>query len=623
MNNISIKGVTTALLFGLGAVIIVLSIFSVVKLQDSAEEAQIASLTRVIQVGVQESYKKLTSLTADLANYTKQTANFNNAVNDLFSKNDDSSRISIEQLLNEQFHQRYVTSGVVKLAALRVYDLNLNLLAATSEGNALLPRDMNGLLKEQASVRSGADRLKEITVTWTNNNNAFYSALYPLGGLLVKGYLEVVLEPEYNLRDVKDILQLPLTIRTINGKQLFQSDNWNELQNEHSLPIKYAVPDASGKPALYLEALENTEEMHKQMSNTQTTVLGLFATVLVLSFVVAISILNKHLFVPANQLVRNIDECADGNLSIQIKSSGLKEIHQLNQALSKLVEKLREQVVVIGEDSDKLALASQTLSSITAKTTETIVKQRNETDQVATAINEMSASAAEVTKNAVGASESAKQAQEEARKGQAIVTRTIDSISEVANEVSRAAEVIQNLQSESHNIGAVLDVIRGIADQTNLLALNAAIEAARAGEQGRGFAVVADEVRTLASRTQVSTQEIHNMIEKLQNGADNAVIVMSESKLKTEASVHQAALAGQSLQTITSAVTDISNMNMEIASAAKEQSSVADVINRNIFNITDLADKTSEGANKLSANSTQLTDMASHLKGLVRHFKIS
>jgi methyl-accepting chemotaxis protein len=203
-----------------------------------------------------------------------------------------------------------------------------------------------------------------------------------------------------------------------------------------------------------------------------------------------------------------------------------------------------------------------------------------------------------------------------------VIDKVINAIGDLAKEVEKAAGVIQQLEGESKNIGSVLDVIKSIAEQTNLLALNAAIEAARAGEQGRGFAVVADEVRTLAGRTQESTSEIEEMITRLQSGANNAVKVMEEGKDMTQVGVEQAASAGEALQTINEAVTKISDMNTQIASAAEEQSAVTEEINRSIVNINQVAEQSATGAGHVASASDDLARLAEQLKGLVENFKV-
>jgi methyl-accepting chemotaxis protein len=241
---------------------------------------------------------------------------------------------------------------------------------------------------------------------------------------------------------------------------------------------------------------------------------------------------------------------------------------------------------------------------------------------VATAINQMSAKVQEVARNAVEAASAAQQADQTFNEGKLVVDRVIGAIGDLSNEVEKASGVIKQLETESNNIGSVLDVIKSIAEQTNLLALNAAIEAARAGEQGRGFAVVADEVRTLAGRTQSSTQEIEEMISKLQAGTSNAVKVMDQGMSMSRVGVDQAALAGEALQTINTAVEHISVMNSQIASAAEEQSSVTEEINRSIISINQVADQTSSGAQQTAAASDDLAKLTEQLKGLVDHFKV-
>lgn len=251
-----------------------------------------------------------------------------------------------------------------------------------------------------------------------------------------------------------------------------------------------------------------------------------------------------------------------------------------------------------------------------------VTRQQVETDQVATAINEMTATVQEVARSATDAATAAHQADQEANNGKGVVAQTVSSIQTLASNVEQAADVIQKLEQDTTEIGGVLDVIKGIADQTNLLALNAAIEAARAGEQGRGFAVVADEVRTLASRTQESTEEINNMIDKLQLGAKNAVAVMEDGREQARTGVEQASKAGDSLSAITHSVATINDMNTQIASAADEQSKVAEEINRNVVNISQVANETASNVTQVADKSSELEGLASVLTTEVERFKV-
>jgi methyl-accepting chemotaxis protein len=294
----------------------------------------------------------------------------------------------------------------------------------------------------------------------------------------------------------------------------------------------------------------------------------------------------------------------------------------MGSSLKSLVESLGTQVAQIHAHAGHLSGAAEELSIVTGQTNDGVQEQQKDTDQVATAINEMSATVQEVAKNAESAAEAARHADDETRNGQQVVSQTMSEIDTLAREIERATAVIHKLESDSENIGSVMDVIRGIAEQTNLLALNAAIEAARAGEQGRGFAVVADEVRVLASRTQESTQEIQEMIERLQSGASEAVNAMNESQAKAQGTVEQAAKAGTSLETIAKSVSNINEMNTQIASASEEQSAVAEQINSSIVNISKIAVKTSEGAQSTAKASESLKELATNLQQVVSAFKL-
>ena len=333
--------------------------------------------------------------------------------------------------------------------------------------------------------------------------------------------------------------------------------------------------------------------------------------------------LNQLIVQPIRLAVSNMDEVAagGGDLSCSLHVDSKDEIGRLCQAFNRFVEKIREIVVEVSTTTGQLTAEADTMASVSAEANLGVEQQQRETEQVATAMNEMTATAQDMAQHAHTASQAAEAADTEASQGQQVVGQTIDAIDSVERAVEQAAEVIRRLESDSNNISVVLDVIKGIAEQTNLLALNAAIEAARAGESGRGFAVVADEVRTLASRTQESTREIETMIEQLQVGSSEAVKVMEEGRQQVKMSVEQAAKAGRSLSSITQAVASITELNHQITLAADQQGQVAEEINRNLVNITHVAEETAQGTQRMAGSSEHLADLAESLKSLVGRFK--
>ncbi len=326
---------------------------------------------------------------------------------------------------------------------------------------------------------------------------------------------------------------------------------------------------------------------------------------------------------PIAEIASNLNEIAEGegNLNVSLEAKSEDEVGQLAHGFNKFVEKIRATIVTVNSSTAQLSAASEELSAVTVQTNQNVLQQQSEVEQVAAAMNEMAATVNEVAGNASQAADAAQQAMDATTSGRRVVEQTVETINGLAGEVGRAAEAIQTVESDSENISTILDVIKGIAEQTNLLALNAAIEAARAGEQGRGFAVVADEVRTLASRTQQSTAEIEGMIVSLQEGSRNAVAVMQHSSEQAQLGVQQVSEAGDALNLITQAVGVINDMNALIASAAEEQSSVAEEMNRNVSSINQLADQTADGSQQTAAASEQLARLASDLQQLMGQFR--
>ncbi len=313
----------------------------------------------------------------------------------------------------------------------------------------------------------------------------------------------------------------------------------------------------------------------------------------------------------------------DGDLTQKLDEDGKDEIAGLSKAFNVFVAKIAVLLTSVSEVGNEIAASASQMSMTAERTNKGITEQQSETDQTATAITEMVQTAQEIARNASGAADAAHAADGEAQNGQSVVKLTVDSIQTLASEVDQAASVIDQLEADSEDIGKVIDVIKGIAEQTNLLALNAAIEAARAGEQGRGFAVVADEVRTLASRTQESTEEIMQIIERVQGGARKAVTAMETGKSQTVISVEQAVKAGESLAAITQAVSTINDMNTQIAHAAEQQSEVAEEVDKNVINIARIGNESMENAQQTSDSSSSLWDNASKLESLLSQFKLN
>jgi len=271
--------------------------------------------------------------------------------------------------------------------------------------------------------------------------------------------------------------------------------------------------------------------------------------------------------------------------------------------------------------SNELSNASIQLHTLTDETAENALHQKNETELIASAANEMTNTANNIVNSAHTAAEATERANKQATAGTAKSNQALNSISQLVNNLGHASKVIHNLENESSNIGGVLDVIRGISDQTNLLALNAAIEAARAGEQGRGFAVVADEVRTLASRTQESTDQIKNLIDSLQAGSNDAVKVMGDALIQVNENSEHVKEVSNALGDIASEVSSINQILIEMSSASEAQNQSAQQINKNILSIRSLAEKTTEGTENIRAAETNLETVAGNLQQIIEHFK--
>jgi len=348
----------------------------------------------------------------------------------------------------------------------------------------------------------------------------------------------------------------------------------------------------------------------------------LMAASLLITVVVA-SLFTRSIITPVRELLVSTGKIADGDLRVAIAINGNDELTALQRSTASMQMNLKSTLQHISEASGQLASAAEEMSAITRESSAGIERQSMETDQAATAVNQMTAAVEEVARNAVSASQSTQDSQRSAKVGQERVTQTIASIEKLSATVQQTGVEVEGLAKQAQDIARVVEVIRSIAEQTNLLALNAAIEAARAGEQGRGFAVVADEVRALAHRTQTSTQEIEQMIAKIQTCSSEAVSSMALNRNEAVDSLKIAHEAGLAITQITEAIADINDRNLLIATASEEQAHVARSVDQNLISIRDLSIQSSSAAGQTSIASQELSRLAVDLKQIVSKFAVA
>ena len=375
--------------------------------------------------------------------------------------------------------------------------------------------------------------------------------------------------------------------------------------------------------------LQASQEMTTSQTKVRDTAAAQAKTLLMAATVLALALgllaawaITRQIIIPLRQTLRAAERVASGDLTQNLQVNRRDELGQLQASMQRMTQGLRELIGGIGDGVTQIASAAEQLSAVTEQTSAGVNNQKVETDQVATAMNQMTATVHEVARNAEQASEAALMADQQAREGDRVVGEAVAQIERLAGEVVNSSEAMNQLKADSDKIGSVLDVIKSVAQQTNLLALNAAIEAARAGEAGRGFAVVADEVRSLAQRTQQSTEEIEELIAGLQSGTQRVASVMDNSRQLTDSSVELTRRAGSSLETITRTVSSIQAMNQQIATAAEEQTAVAEEINRSVMNVRDISDQTSAASEETASSSVELARLGTHLQGLVGRFRL-
>ncbi|MBH3413083.1 methyl-accepting chemotaxis protein [Pseudomonas putida] len=372
-------------------------------------------------------------------------------------------------------------------------------------------------------------------------------------------------------------------------------------------------------------SLELSDRKVEQRDSEAVAARSLLTSVALLALIVGVIagwLITQQITQPLRQTLALAARIAKGDLSQLEPVQRRDEMGQLQTRMSEMIASLRELIGGIDQGIGQLSQAASQLAASSEDTKLRINQQREETDQVATAMNQMSATVQEVAQNAEQASLAATNADQQAQLGDQVVGEAIGRIEQLAGQMDHCLAAMQHLAGESQRIGSILDVIKSVSEQTNLLALNAAIEAARAGEAGRGFAVVADEVRGLAQRTSTATEEIGQLIDSLHNGTDEVNRLLDSSKSLTEQSVELSRRAGQALAQITDTVSSIQGMNQQIATASEEQSVVAEQINRSVISVRDVSDQTSTASEQTAASSGELEHLGRQLRGMVGRFNL-
>ncbi|WP_458735694.1 HAMP domain-containing methyl-accepting chemotaxis protein [Zobellella taiwanensis] len=514
------------------------------------------------------------------------------------------------------------------LAGTQSYEQELDQMATLSEDAQRQIFDLNGLgfsAQQRAEYLSASDssamswlvrlvgiRLTQKDFALSRDEIDAMQLSSRLRGLLV------TLENRLNMREDDDVKELYELLVQFQQQQESFIKAINGLAAVEERIGVLADTVAAGTNAL---VSSQQADMARVSDGSRILILAVTVAALVLGVLFA-WLITRGIINPLKLLVLQANRIAEGDLSQDVRHDRKDELGRLMDRMQTMTLNLRQLVAELNQSAGHIATSAEELSAVSEQTRTGANQQRMELEQVSTAMNQMAATVQEVARHAEAAFGSARTADESAHSGEDKVTETITHINRLAEEVRRSLATITQLESESLNIGTILDVIKGVAEQTNLLALNAAIEAARAGEHGRGFAVVADEVRALARRTQEATSQIETLIQGLQGKAQESVVMMDRSAAMAEETVTIANEAGSSIHAITRSVSDIQQMNSQIATASEQQSSVAEEINRSVFSIREVSEHSAAATEQTASSSSELARLGTELQQLVGRFRL-
>ncbi|WKW34513.1 methyl-accepting chemotaxis protein [Pseudomonas viridiflava] len=493
-----------------------------------------------------------------------------------------------------------------------------NLLQKTIDDTLRAPSE-TGIqqVKIAGDLRNGMTNFRLIfrrylSIPTADNRQATYNAADALIAQVAAARSQLPVEANGAVDTALNALKQYKVLMASISEMLQQTDQTRSTLQQQSIATAASADELAAAQVVSAKREQNTAVMQLLSVALVVLLIGIFA-----AFVIT-----RQITVPLNDTVIAARRIAEGDLTQDTATTRQDELGLLQNTMQHMTVSLRGLIGGIGNGITQIATAAEELSAGSEQTSAGVAQQKNEVDQVATAMNEMASTVQEVARNTEDASKAAKQASERAAHGSSVVQHATREIGQLAGEVKELGQAMQRLTEDSGKIGSVIDVIKAVAEQTNLLALNAAIEAARAGEQGRGFAVVADEVRSLAQRTQNSTTEIEALIQALQQGTGAASGLMDASLQRTEGTVVLARQAEQALVEINQSISTIEQMSQQISASAEQQSAVTEEINRSVLSVRDIADQSAAATEQSAASTVELARLGSDLQNMVARFRI-